>query len=86
METAPLKSFATWARKELLREVTARIAVHADQRQGTVAGEALRMRAPYRFPQRLDFLRHALRIEQERKLQERMVKLHRMAPKSGATF
>ncbi len=27
METAPLKSFATWARKELLREVTARIAV-----------------------------------------------------------
>ncbi len=27
METAPLKSFATWARKELIREVTARIAV-----------------------------------------------------------
>ncbi len=27
METAPLKSFATWARKELIREVNARIAV-----------------------------------------------------------
>ena len=27
METAPLKSFATWARKELIREVGARIAV-----------------------------------------------------------
>lgn len=27
METAPLKSFATWARTELIREVTARIAV-----------------------------------------------------------
>lgn len=27
METAPLKSFATWARMELIREVTARIAV-----------------------------------------------------------
>ena len=26
METAPLKNFATWARKELIREVTARIA------------------------------------------------------------
>ncbi len=26
METAPLKTFATWARKELIREVTARIA------------------------------------------------------------
>lgn len=26
METTPLKSFATWARKELIREVTARIA------------------------------------------------------------
>jgi hypothetical protein len=27
METAPLKSFATWARRALIREVTARIAV-----------------------------------------------------------
>ena len=27
METAPLKSFATWARTALIREVTARIAV-----------------------------------------------------------
>ncbi|GCE75649.1 BREX-1 system adenine-specific DNA-methyltransferase PglX [Cellulomonas biazotea] len=27
METAPLKSFATWARTSLIREVTARIAV-----------------------------------------------------------
>lgn len=27
METAPLKSFATWARKELIREVSARVAV-----------------------------------------------------------
>ena len=32
METAPLKSFATWARTALIREVTARVAVGAGTR------------------------------------------------------